>query len=111
MQKYIALLLFLITGLIVSTCPVMAAGSHTEPKKQAYTEETEYTEETGGGGSHAVTDDVIFNNIVQPVKVIWNWCLTTKVRLGSHSFSFANFFLWQILAVIAVWFLRRRMYD
>lgn len=106
--KYIALLLLcLVAGLSITPCHVLASshggsgGSH----------EVDDSGHGGGGGQHGtVSDDKIVNNLVGSFKVIWNWCCTTKVFIGSYSFTFAQVFLFEILAGIVIWFLSYLLY-
>lgn len=123
--RYIVILLLCLTiGLSVSSCPVLASSSSkSEDFTKTETEETEPSHgggsgqhETGpshggGGGQHSpVTDEEIYKTLVAPFKVIWNWCVQTQIHIGSHSFTFAEFFLFQILAGIVIWFIWYRMY-
>lgn len=110
--RYIVILLLCLTiGLSVSSCPVLASSSSkSEDFTKTDTEETE-SSHSGGGGQHSpVTDEEIYKTLVAPFKVIWNWCVQTQIHIGSHSFTFAEFFLFQILAGIVIWFIWYRMY-
>lgn len=110
--KYIALLLlFLIAGLSITSCPVLAS-SHGGSGGSHEVEDTEDPGHGGGGGQHGtVSDDKIVNNLVGSFKVIWNWCCVTKVYVGSYSFTFAQVFLFEILAGIVIWFFGYILYN
>lgn len=118
--KYIALLLLcLVAGLIITPCPVLASSSgitqegkgEEVDKKEDTGKEDEDPSHGGGGGQHGtVSDDAIINNLVGSFKVLWNWCCTTKIFIGSYCFTFAQVFLFEILAGILIWFLSYILY-
>ena len=123
--KYIVLLLLcLVITFPVSSFPVLASshggsgGSHEvediEPSHGGsggnHGEDTD-SNHGGGGGQHpTITDEEIYKTLVAPFKVIWNWCKSAQFKIGSHSFTFADFFLFQILAGVVIWFIWYHMY-
>lgn len=109
--RYIVILLLCLTiGLSVSSCPVLASSSHGGGSGSHDVEDTEPSHGGGSGQHSPVTDEEIYKTMVAPFKVIWNWCVQTQIHIGSHSFTFAEFFLFQILAGIVIWFIWYRMY-
>lgn len=49
-----------------------------------------------------MTDEQLF----YPLKVVWEWASTYVIHLGEHYFTFAEIWIWSILIVVIIWFLK-----
>lgn len=89
-------LLCLIIGFSVSSYPVLASAEFN----------SSYSEE-----SMESRDSAVKKNILEPFRILWKFCTTSNVRIGGISFSFAEFWLYQILLIILIWFIKYLLYD
>lgn len=46
-----------------------------------------------------------------PFKVVFEWLFTYVIHLGEHRFTFAELWIWEVLIVIIVWFLKFLLDD
>lgn len=53
----------------------------------------------------------MLNGFTGTIKIIFEWCCSNSVTFGGVSFTFAEFFLFQILVGIVVWFICYLMYN
>lgn len=53
----------------------------------------------------------MLNGFTGAFKVIFDWCRNTPITFGNVSFTFAEFFLFQIFAGILIWFICYVLYD
>lgn len=90
--------------------PVLASSNTSHGGGSGSHEIEEDSGHGGSGGNHAVSP-VTVEDIMQPFVLLWKWMVATRINVAGFSFSFADRFIFAILASIAVWFLAWNIYD
>ena len=108
-HKFIILPFLCLVIFFSSSLSVLASSKNSSfpsEKNNSSYDNSSYSEENAQSGDSAIT-----RNFLQPFGVIWKFCTSANIRIGSISFSFAEFWLYQILLGVVIWFIRYVLFD